>query len=144
MSSKPLTIKQEAFCQAYIETGNASEAYRSAYNTEKMKPESVNRCAKAMTDNIKIASRLKDLRLEAENRHHLTVYALIEELEEARALSLEIDAPNHAITATMGKAKLLGLDRHGTEADKDAAPPTRVEVIVRDASKSPRDSHAEP
>lgn len=31
-----LTIKQEAFCQAYIETGNASEAYRTAYAADKM------------------------------------------------------------------------------------------------------------
>lgn len=36
-----LTIKQEAFCQAYIETGNASEAYRTAYAADKMKPEAV-------------------------------------------------------------------------------------------------------
>ena len=27
-----LTQKQENFCLAYIETGNASEAYRKAYN----------------------------------------------------------------------------------------------------------------
>jgi len=30
---KPLTPKQEAFVLAYIKTGNASEAYRQAYNT---------------------------------------------------------------------------------------------------------------
>ncbi|MGL4546014.1 MAG: terminase small subunit, partial [Plesiomonas sp.] len=38
-----LTEKQEKFCKALIETGNQSEAYRRAYNTENMKPESVNR-----------------------------------------------------------------------------------------------------
>ena len=37
-----LTIKQEKFCNLYIELGNASEAYRQSYNCEKMKPESVN------------------------------------------------------------------------------------------------------
>ena len=31
-----LTIKQEAFARAYVETGNASEAYRRAYNAENM------------------------------------------------------------------------------------------------------------
>ena len=36
-----LTPKQEAFCQAYIETGNASEAYRTAYAADRMKPEAV-------------------------------------------------------------------------------------------------------
>ena len=29
-----MTIKQELFAQAYIETGNASEAYKRAYNTQ--------------------------------------------------------------------------------------------------------------
>lgn len=38
-----LTQKQEAFALAYFETGNASEAYRRAYNAENMKPESINR-----------------------------------------------------------------------------------------------------
>lgn len=34
-----LTIKQEAFARAYVETGNASEAYRRAYDAARMKPE---------------------------------------------------------------------------------------------------------
>ena len=33
MSNEKLTPKQEAFCLAYLETGNASEAYRRCYNT---------------------------------------------------------------------------------------------------------------
>ena len=33
-----LTPKQEAFCLAYMETGNASEAYRRAYDADNMKP----------------------------------------------------------------------------------------------------------
>ncbi|MGU9998175.1 terminase small subunit, partial [Bordetella avium] len=37
-----LTPKQEAFALAYVETGNASEAYRRAYSAERMKPETVN------------------------------------------------------------------------------------------------------
>jgi len=35
------TQKQENFCLAYIECGNASEAYRRAYDAEYMKPETV-------------------------------------------------------------------------------------------------------
>ena len=31
-----LTPKQEGFCQNYIETGNASEAYRLNYNAQNM------------------------------------------------------------------------------------------------------------
>jgi phage terminase small subunit len=41
-----LTQRQEKFCLAYIETGNASESYRRAYNAENMKPVTINRKAK--------------------------------------------------------------------------------------------------
>ena len=36
-----MTPKQEHFARLYVETGNASEAYRQAYNAENMKPETV-------------------------------------------------------------------------------------------------------
>ncbi len=60
-----LTPKQERFCLEYLKCGNASEAYRLAYNTEKMKPESVNRKAKELIDNGKIAARLAELNSKA-------------------------------------------------------------------------------
>lgn len=56
-----LTPKQEAFCLSYLKTGNASEAYRQAYSAENMKPESVNRKAKDVLDNVKIRARLEEL-----------------------------------------------------------------------------------
>ncbi|EPZ98572.1 terminase small subunit, partial [Glaesserella parasuis] len=37
-----LTPKQEKFCQLYIELGNASEAYRQAYDCSKMSNETIN------------------------------------------------------------------------------------------------------
>jgi phage terminase small subunit len=60
MSDK-LTPKQEAFVRAYLKTGNASDAYRMAYDAQDMKPESVNREAKALLDHPKIAPRIQSL-----------------------------------------------------------------------------------
>lgn len=57
-----LTPKQEMFCLTYLETGNASAAYRSAYNIAKMKSGTVNRKAKELLDNGKITARLDELR----------------------------------------------------------------------------------
>lgn len=57
-----LTVKQENFCIAYMETGNASEAYRRAYDCQNMKPESINRKAKDMADNVKIRARIEQIR----------------------------------------------------------------------------------
>lgn len=108
-----LTPKQENFCLAYLETGNASEAYRRAYDADGMTPDSVNRKAKEVVDNVKIAARLEELREPVMRRHNVTVDSLIAELEEARqaALSAETVQSAAAVGATMGKAKLCGLDK---------------------------------
>lgn len=95
----------------YMETGNASEAYRQAYDVSNMKPESVNRKAKDVLDNVKITARLSELRAPAIAKAQLTVEDLLRELEEARRLALDTEAPAPAVSATMGKAKLLGLDK---------------------------------
>ena len=108
-----LTPKQEAFVRAYIETSNASEAYRRAYDSSKMKPESVNESASRLLADVKITARLAELREPIMQRHNVTVDILVFELEEARqaALSAETPQSSAAVAATMGKAKLCGLDK---------------------------------
>ena len=128
MGEMKLTPKQERFCQVYIETGNASEAYRQSYNTAKMKPETVNRTAKQLLDNRKIAARLDELREEHAKRHEITVDDLVAELEEARKLAFETDKAAAAVSATMGKAKLLGLVIEKQETNVVQPPKIIVEL----------------
>jgi len=47
-----LTPKQEKACQKYIELGDKSAAYRSAYNCSRMKPESINRKAYELFEGV--------------------------------------------------------------------------------------------
>jgi phage terminase small subunit len=106
-----LTIKQEKFCMVYVETGNASEAYRQAYNCENMKEASINVNACKLLADAKITLRIKELKSGHTKRHELTIDDLVAELEEARqaALSAMIVQSSASVAATMGKAKLLGL-----------------------------------
>ncbi len=60
-SNHGLTKKQEDFCHDYLETGNASEAYRRSYNCGRMKPETIHRNAHALLHNTKIATRIREL-----------------------------------------------------------------------------------
>lgn len=106
-----LTPKQEKFCLVYLETGNASEAYRRAYDAGGMSDTSINRKAKELVDNGKISARLAELRAPILQRHAITVDSLLAELEEARLLAMETESPAPAVSATMGKAKLLGYDK---------------------------------
>jgi phage terminase small subunit len=61
-----LTPKMLAFCRAYIETGNASEAYRRAYNTANMKPTSVGRMAVDLMADLRVSSHIAKLKAEAD------------------------------------------------------------------------------
>lgn len=115
-----LTPKQERFCQLYIELGNASEAYRQSYDADSMNENTVNRKAKELLDNGKITARLELIRAEHSKRHNITVDSLLIELEEARKMALDLNIQEKpqvgaAVTATMGKAKLLGLDKQVIE-----------------------------
>ncbi|MBP5100386.1 terminase small subunit, partial [Pseudomonas protegens] len=56
-----LTPKQEAFCLAYLKTGNASEAYRQAYSAANMKPETINNKASDLLKKGEIGVRLEQL-----------------------------------------------------------------------------------
>lgn len=132
-----LTAKQEAFCLAYLETGNASEAYRQAYNAENMKPETVNRKAKELLDHGKISARVEALQEEHRERHKITVDDLLAELEEARQVALGQNNPqtSAAVAATMGKAKLLGLDKQilehsGPNGGPIPTMPTTIELVA--------------
>ncbi len=134
-----LTAKQETFCLAYIETGNASEAYRRSYSCKNSKPKSINRCAKDVIDNVKVTARLAELRAPIIKKAQITVEDLLRELEEARTVAMTCETPQSsaAIAATMGKAKLLGLDKQIVEltGKGGGAIITRVERVIIDAPK---------
>lgn len=83
-----LTPKQEKFCMAYLETGNASEAFRRVYGIGNMKPESINRNAKKLLDNIKIVSRLSELRAASETKHIMSRQEALERLSDIGRTSL--------------------------------------------------------
>lgn len=57
-----LTAKQEAFSQAIADGKNQSDAYRAAYNTAKMKDNSINVNASKMAADAKVALRIKELK----------------------------------------------------------------------------------
>lgn len=131
-----LTPKQEAFAQAYIETGNASEAYRRAYNASRMKDEVIHVKASELLKHGKVAVRVAELQAAIQKRHEVTVDSLVAELEEARSLALKIEAPAPAVAATMGKGKLLGLIVDKAEhSGKDGGPIETREISDRDFAR---------
>lgn len=65
MSIDKLTVKQARFVAEMLACGNASEAYRRAYDTAKMKPDSVTRKAHDLIKDVRIAAMLSASKQEA-------------------------------------------------------------------------------
>lgn len=104
-----LTPKQQAFALAYVETGNASEAYRQAYDAENSSAETVKVEASRLLSNPNIALTVVSLQAEARERTLVTIESLTRELNEDRELARKLEMPAAAVSAVMGKAKLHGL-----------------------------------
>jgi phage terminase small subunit len=106
-----LTVKQQAFTRVYVETGNASEAYRTAYVVKpNTKPETIWQESSRLLANPKVSARVKELQAEAKLLTMVTVESLTNELEEARRLAMADEkGASAAVAAVMGKAKLHGL-----------------------------------
>lgn len=82
-------------CHAYVEAGyKASDANAST-----------------LRGNKKVKDRVAEIQERGAKRAEITIATLVEELEEARQAALTADTPQSsaAVTASMGKAKLLGL-----------------------------------
>lgn len=109
-----LTPKQEKFCHLIVEGHSQAEAYRRSHpNSLKWKDKTIWARASELMADSNVSGRVAELRVEAAKRHALTVDDLIAELQEARVVALAAQTPQtgSAVSATMGKAKLLGFDK---------------------------------
>ena len=108
-----VTEQQEKFCRVFVETGNASEAYRQAYNAKNMGSNTIAVKASNLLDKDNITVRLQQLREVHQKRHAITVDTLLEKLNKVYTVALGAETPQSsaAVQAVMGQAKLLGLDK---------------------------------
>lgn len=151
MKPDDITQKQEAFALAYVETGNAAEAYRRAYDVKAgTQHSSIYVAASRLLDNPKVMLRVQQLQDQAIELCLYTVKDAFTEYEAARQLALKEANPSAAVSAVNGKVKLFGLDQptkidHTTNGkdippaiDLSKAPAELLEWIVEqsDAAKT--------
>jgi phage terminase small subunit len=129
-----LTAKQELFCRLMSEGKRQSEAYKMAYNCEKMLPATIDNNAYMLSKKSEIVARIKELQEELQQKSQLTVEKLLQELDEIEELAKQpIHGKNQSdydltnwIKIKAEKAKLLGLyapvktDTKVTDTDKTA------------------------
>lgn len=103
-----LTAKQEAFCLAYLQCRNASEAYRRSYGAEKMTEKSINETACRLLKNVKVAARLSAEAKVVLEAAHLTIESHLDELDRIKRMALSAEKYSAAVTAEMARGKVRG------------------------------------
>lgn len=117
-----LTPKQEAFVLAYLETGNASEAYRRAYDCEGSSEAAINVNASKLLKHAKVALRLQVLQERAAAKVTLTRSWVLEQLMDnvtKAKTAADFNASNKALEL-LGKTDEVGsmfIDRQNVTSD---------------------------
>lgn len=112
-----LTAKQEKFCTEFVQCGNAAEAYRRAYNAEKMKPGTLWVKASELINNGKVTVRIQELQDVAARNAQVTLEGHIEDLKWLRDKAVEAGQYSAAITAEISRGKAVGLYTDKLQAD---------------------------
>lgn len=140
---KQLTIKQEKFAVIAVQTGNISEAYRQAYNTSNMAPETVHKLAYRLSVEPLVSQRVNEIqaqwRSERQETLCITEGKITEMLLEDRKLAYTVGQAGAAAAATMGIAKVNGLivDRSKTDATlrhADEFTDEQIDQVIREAA----------
>ena len=134
----PLTAKQELFSQLYVETGNASEAFRQAYpGSDKWAEGAVWSRASGLLMKAKVKQRVFQLQAVAAERHVTTLDSLTLALREAGELAHKEGQAGAAVGAVMGEAKLHGhlVDRHEDVTPVDEMPKAELAAHLADLDR---------
>ena len=128
-----LTPKQEAFALSYIQTGNATEAYRLAYDTSKMTEKSINENASKLLKHAKVAPRIAELRAPVIEKAGLTLEKHLDDLLRLRNMAVKDAKWAAAIQAEIARGKAAGLYVERTEVTgQDGGPIPIATVPVKD------------
>jgi phage terminase small subunit len=126
-----LTQRQEDFCLAYIESANASEAYRKVYSTKRMKPETVNNSAFKMLQKGDIVARIASIRESAAEKASMTLESHLSDLKNLRDAAMNDGKWAAAVTAEVSRGKAAGLYVEKVELSGDKNNPLQVQLIKR-------------
>lgn len=125
-----MTPKQEKFAQLYVETGNASEAYRQAYNS-KAKPDSVYVNASKLLSVAKVSLRVRELQDEMEEK---SLWRRINSLKVLSEIALEGEKDSDRVNAVKALNSMHGWDRQTidhTSSDGSMSPAANQEAVLK-------------
>lgn len=116
---KEPTRREENFIQVYDETGNASEAYREAYSTDNMKPNTVRRAAHKVLHRNHVQATLAAKKAEREQDQKELTEKAKEHADRALQIAVDLMEDTKEAGSTRLGALREVLDRgHGRSISK--------------------------
>lgn len=116
-----LTPQQEAFAQAVASGKNLSEAYRAAYKTGKMKPETVHSKACLLMGDGKVTARFRAIQAIGAQKAGLNAADVLEEVRRLAHSDIggimhpdgRVKLPNELDPVTRASVKTFKIDEYG-------------------------------
>jgi len=127
-----LTAKQEAFCLSFVESGNASDAYRKAGYSGGMSDKTVNEAASRLLKNSKVVARIAAIRKPAADAMQMTLEGHLKRLQDLSEIAERRGQMNAAIAAEIARGKASGVHVERTELTGKGGGPieSRAQVTV--------------
>ena len=136
-----LTAKQERFCQEIaLNNKTQTEAYKEAYNTNKMKEKTIQEASCVLAKDYKVATRIDELRATLQKEIMTAVRydkeACFQEIELARQLAMTPKGEhgnineNAVIKATELKGKLCGLFLSEVDVEVEGSRGITVKILT--------------
>ena len=106
-----LTPKQTKFCHVYVETGNASEAYRQAYEASNMAIDTIKANAYKQLQLTYVQDYIEQLQQEAKEKAVFSIEQAHKQYLEAIEIAKNIEQPATIVTATKAQCELYGVEK---------------------------------
>ena len=125
-----LTPKQEKFVQSVVlESMNYSDAYRSAYNTDKMSDKTINEKASLLASDDKVRARMLELRQEMITPKVMSAQERLEWLTEFINTGEKFSLSSDKIRAIDTMNKMTGEYVQKVEADVKTETTINIELV---------------
>lgn len=131
MTPAGLTPKREKFAQAVASGKSQAEAYRAAFNVAKSTPKSVQELASRLMADVKVRSRVEELRAPIAEKAQITLESHLRDLLALRNLAAKEKQMSAAIAAEVARGKAAGvvIDRASLELMGKGGGPIAVGAV---------------
>jgi phage terminase small subunit len=129
--SMSLTPKQEAFAQAVASGMTQADAYRKAYNADKMKVETIASKASILMADGNIRARVEELRAPIAEKAQITLESHLDDLLRLRRMAEDNNDIKAAISAEIARGKAAGIIVDKKEITGKDGGPLKYDQVTR-------------